>query len=682
MYFKSFKLNNFRKFRTIENVVEFADAESYEKQIKASTDGVNVASTVTLVVGKNNAGKTTIIEALKKLIKPGYKFGVNDFNFDYLSGIALEYQKGIFDRTPILEFEIVIGLDKGKDDYVTNIIPFLTIGGVTATQVSIYVKFELAEDERFFDSIKSAFKSAFEYKEKKDEFNFTYVLRDVIEEHISSYKLNYYNAKGKKIEKFSLNQLIDFVPILVQDVESGTALSSAFNRIVKYRYENIFSADKEKIEDDINDVNKKLTKNIEDKHTRCINAVLKEMISTDSIKINLSADITFKKLMDNLIKYQYVEDKKYVPESQFGLGYSNLMMIIAQLIEYIEKYPESSFNSKINLISIEEPETHMHPQMQELFIQYINDAVNRLLDGKNKHVNSQLLITTHSSHIVNSKIQSGSTFNNINYITEKKGHSVVVSLNDDAVSPKGDDSEKQFKFIKKHIKYGVSEVMFSDALILVEGMTEHAILPYYISLDPELNHRYISIVKIDGAHAYVYEHLLRSLGVPTAIITDLDIKRTSEERNKFVPITNLKDRKTTNKTIQNFYGDENIEGITCPIVCDNIQVFFQDCYDSQYRTSFEESFIAKNKDNDIINSILKELRPRVYKSVLGKKIEYDNNSKQAYRWQRSLSSLKSEFASSVLYKILVEEGERPELPQYIQDALKFIKDSLRREIEC
>ena len=68
MYLKSLKICNFRKFRTSDNVVEFADAESYDKRKNDKTSDVNVASTVTLIVGKNNAGKTTIIEALKKLI--------------------------------------------------------------------------------------------------------------------------------------------------------------------------------------------------------------------------------------------------------------------------------------------------------------------------------------------------------------------------------------------------------------------------------------------------------------------------------------------------------------------------------------------------------------------------------------------------------------------------------------
>ena len=55
----------------------------------------------------------------------------------------------------------------------------------------------------------------------------------------------------------------------------------------------------------------------------------------------------------------------------------------------------------------------MHPQMQELFIKKITEAINELLKGKAKNINSQLLITTHSPHILNSKIHHGCSLNNI-----------------------------------------------------------------------------------------------------------------------------------------------------------------------------------------------------------------------------------------------------------------------------
>ena len=89
---------NFRKFRTIENIIEFADAESYEKQKCDNEVDVNVASTVTVVVGKNNAGKTTIIQALDKLVNHNDRFSVNDFNMDYLKETASDflYEVAIF----------------------------------------------------------------------------------------------------------------------------------------------------------------------------------------------------------------------------------------------------------------------------------------------------------------------------------------------------------------------------------------------------------------------------------------------------------------------------------------------------------------------------------------------------------------------------------------------------------
>lgn len=147
----------------------------------------------------------------------------------------------------------------------------MTIGGVTATEVTISVKFELTEKETFINAVKAAFS-----KEKK-KLNALYELSNVIEDKISLFKINYYNAKGKMVERFRLSQLIEFVPILVTNIESGNALSQAFNRIVKYRYENTFSSDKQQIENELDTINDKLTQNIDASHTKDINASLDKM---------------------------------------------------------------------------------------------------------------------------------------------------------------------------------------------------------------------------------------------------------------------------------------------------------------------------------------------------------------------------------------------------------------------
>jgi putative ATP-dependent endonuclease of OLD family len=90
MYLKSLKIKNFRKFGDKNNIVEFVGS----KDISLKSENINIAPSTTLIVGKNNSGKTTVTEALKKLTGK-IKFQENDFNFIYLSKLLDEYKHGI-----------------------------------------------------------------------------------------------------------------------------------------------------------------------------------------------------------------------------------------------------------------------------------------------------------------------------------------------------------------------------------------------------------------------------------------------------------------------------------------------------------------------------------------------------------------------------------------------------------
>ena len=105
MYLKSVQMTNFRKFGTESNTVEFVDAESYQTQLK-DEGKINVAPTTTLIVGKNNSGKSTVIQALIKLIKYN-KFTSSDFNFQYLKQLLASYSSDK-DNTPSIDFKIIL----------------------------------------------------------------------------------------------------------------------------------------------------------------------------------------------------------------------------------------------------------------------------------------------------------------------------------------------------------------------------------------------------------------------------------------------------------------------------------------------------------------------------------------------------------------------------------------------
>ncbi len=681
MYLKSVQINNFRKFGTDNNVVEFVDSQGYEAY--RNSKKFNIAMTTTLIVGKNNVGKTSIIEVLEKLIGKDKHFKAVDFNFIYLKKLLSSYslKKKEEIELPYMEFMVGIGIDKGTTDLVTNLIPLMLLEDVGKGKLDIKIRYEVEEAEELRDTICKLLE-----KKHSADLLFSKFL-ELLDN--TSYQINYYNKNNQKVD-FKLRDLIELRPIKANNIEGDKCLSKAFNKIVKYRYNVLLEQGQDNLETEIIGINKKLSTTIRTKHTGPINKTLKKIVSDDKMKVLLSADLSFQKLLDNLVKYEYVEKNINIPENQFGLGYTNLMMIIAELIEYMEKYPDDSFNSKINLISIEEPETFMHPQMQELFIKNINDAIITLLESKNKNVNSQLIITTHSSHILNSKIHSGNTFNNINYMTVLNNYANVVNLNDKKITPKSDKPKDDLSFLKKHIKYKVSELFFSDAVILVEGITEYTLLPYYLEENRELNKYYISIFNINGAHGLVYKELLKELGIPALIITDLDIKREKWERgenkedtkNTFLQINSLKNRTTTNKTLKYFNkNNEKIAELKEYIEDDNLCIVYQGKISSYYATSFEEAFILTNYNNKIMNETLKAVKKETYIDIVGEN-SYENNKKYSYKWQCKLSKSKSDFANELLYRIITSEETEsiPKLPKYIQAGLKVLARNLKEGV--
>lgn len=702
MYLKSMKLTNYRKFSTEQNEIEFISSKfiKTDKKLENQNDKdivendspneeageIDVASDTTLIIGKNNAGKTTIITALDTLINHG-KFGINDFNYRYLQQYLNEYE--INDtkiNLPFIECIFTVELEENSDDRISNLIPFMLVEDVNNSELKICVRYEIADA--------SFFKSEMErlFSEEAGEVTFADFLELL---NSTDFETNYYDKNDNKIDiDFKISNLMELQCIKANHLKSDHCLTETFNKIIKYRYEHIFHNEKREVNRKLKEVNSDLSINISKNHTDIIQKVLERLISMERMGVQLSADITFDKLIRDLIKYEYIEDNVNVPEDQFGLGYTNLVMIIAGIIDYIEKYPDSSFNSKINLISIEEPETYMHPQMQELFIKNINEAIKFLLSSKNKDVNSQIIITTHSSHILNSKIHSANTFNNICYLCEKQFNAIAVNLNNKRIMPKENEDEKSegFRFLKKHIKYKVSELFFSDAAIFVEGFAEDIILPYYIEKREKLNRCYISVFNINGAHGFLYKRLVEALGIPVLIVTDLDIKRENEDEDEsesvdkteakkavsYVQIDCLNGKETTNATIIDLKGDSDLSNISTFIEKDNMYLAYQGKINGYYATSFEEAFILNNYDNEVINGILKELKPRIYTSIVGTNPNYEKNIDNSYKWQIKLSNRKGEFASKLLYQIVNEDMEEkiPQLPKYISDGLDWLEQKL------
>ncbi|PSV30103.1 AAA family ATPase [Photobacterium sp. GB-72] len=753
MYLESLTIKNYRKFRSTGNTICFVKPEVIDKSIENDQTRSVIAPSTTLIIGKNNAGKTTIVNALKMLCN-NEQPTASDFNLSYLNELFNKYKEAFEEdpsttfkdlETPNLEFTLKVKVDFNDEDLMTHLAPFISIsekGDGEPISVCIMVKVVLSEESTFKEEVSKIFKtidSEGKELENNQRFEKFYALlskeTSVIQTGGNLYQIAFIDSFGDETEKFSLKKLINIKEIKANRHLKEDVLSSVFNKIVAFQFSH---DDKSRfaLEKSITSINTRISRDVSSKNKN-ISQVLEKVESSNKVDLRLSGNITYDAVMEGLIKYNFMDGEDHIPEDQFGLGYINLLNIIGEIIHFVDSYEDKSHFSHINLLFIEEPEAFMHPQMQEFFIKRIDNAVIKALDIANaaskgdKTLQCQIAITTHSSHIVNSKIHSSNTFNNLNYLTSINKCTKVVNLTDDAVVSSNDsNANEKLNFLKKHIKYKVSELFFSDAIIFVEGITEETLLNYYLEKDQNLSNYYISIFNINGAHGKLYLPLAQKLSIPSLIVTDLDIKRAKCEKNEnhkkgdkcnqcgygiryangaltnsygsrcdmktvfakpsYKQITSLVGRTTTNSTITyiNEKFSENSDAkrlYNIKFVDDgNVYTVFQkDPIEGQYATSLEEALILTNYKNDIINDVIKKCKKDIYNEILN----YDDSRKDlrenliynSYKLQKKLSGSKSDFSNELIFKILSSEysDDLPKLPNYLEDGLKWLVRNLQ-----
>ncbi|KTT10976.1 ATP-dependent endonuclease [Pseudomonas oryzihabitans] len=208
-----------------------------------------------------------------------------------------------------------------------------------------------------------------------------------------------------------------------------------------------------------------------------------------------------------------------LPDSYNGLGFKNLVYMVVELLDLHEQWKaEEDKRAPLHLVFIEEPEAHLHAQIQQVFIR----NVLRLLEDANDHAtffHTQLVVTTHSPHILYER-----GFSPIRYfrrVSDQLAHNTEVR--NLSLFKTGAADTPAREFLQRYLKLTHCDLFFSDAVILVEGNVERLLLPAMIELAAKrLRSSALTILEVGGAFAHRFQELIAFVGLTTLVITDLD----------------------------------------------------------------------------------------------------------------------------------------------------------------
>lgn len=269
-----------------------------------------------------------------------------------------------------------------------------------------------------------------------------------------------------------------------------------------------------------------------------------------------------------ILKYMVDNESNLsLSEEHNGLGYQNLISMAFMLMGYRDAWmrvgkmeetdQKESDIEPIHLVLIEEPEVHLHAQAQQIFI----DKTHELLRdhkalGKEEDFSTQLIITTHSSHIAYKAEFSGLRYFRKHLMAKqtKIPETTVVNLSD-LFGDENDKTQEQ-EFVKRYLRIAHYDLLFADAAIFVEGAAEHILIPQFIQqYSGKLSSRYITLLEVGGAHAHKFKGLIDAIGLTTLIVTDLDSASLDKKSNRWkaVPPKRNQRQETSNSVLRKWH---------------------------------------------------------------------------------------------------------------------------------
>jgi predicted ATP-dependent endonuclease of OLD family len=541
VHLHSYRIRNYRRLRDVH---------------------IELASDISIFVGSNNSGKTSATQVIYAFVSGSKeKFSLYDFSsacwkeFDELGDVPDDTatQPELPSISLDLWFEVA-----ASDLYL--VIPLLPSTAWQGTQVGIRIEFAARNPMELLDRFRAARSDAQTKSaalEKRD--NETYVpwpksLTDYLKnELLKEFEFKYYVLDRARFDSVHVPQAGHKPPLLGKEPGGATVLKSLIrvDNLPAQRHLADPAAGSGSGEGRSEDLSKRLSRfyRLNLKQRQEDHKALRALFDSETGLNEHLADV-FKETLDRLSKLGYPGlnnprleiksalnpatimssqdarvhyvlgdgvDALRLPDTYNGLGFKNLIYMVVEILDLHARWiADKEQRAPLHLIFIEEPEGHLHAQLQQVFIRNVLDLIK---GGKEDGgaFQSQTVVTTHSPHILYER-----GFQPIRYFRRQNiaGEQTTEALN---LSAFYNQNPEDRDFLQRYLKLTHCDLFFADAAILVEGNVERLLLPVMIEKEAvPLRSACLSILEVGGAFAHRFKSLIEFLGLIALVITDLD----------------------------------------------------------------------------------------------------------------------------------------------------------------
>lgn len=468
--------------------------------------------------------------------------------------------------------------------------------------------------------------------------------------------------------------------------------NNLLGRVIKRKIDRANSEDQ--VRSIVDSANRQLLERQEVRDTQTgINDNLNKIIRTNSQNVELHIE-------QNRIEYIVNIIKPFLPYSTAGqdgfiltqnsLGYNNLIYIASILSDIKDCHLDDEVS--VYALLIEEPEAHLHPQLQVNLYNFLKNA--------DDNENSQTFITTHSPTLT-SKIplenlillKDNAAYHVGNCFKERLTENIIRDVVDNRRKLTEKDVVSFRKMIARYFDVTRSQLLFSDGCLFIEGISECQLVETFSRLlGKSLIDHQIEIVDTNGTAFYQFLMLFNSsddtkrLPLKSAFITDQD-QFTDSKENKY----NLKELVKNNYSELNNLRNNINEGDICSRV-KNMEAMANNQKDIKIcsgKKTFEYQICLANVSadkNDTKETWLYELIKKVnasgielvdaYMEKLGdghmSEEEQQNVALLMWKCLPGKAGFAQELNLFLLDKIENEDTRKFNVPSYIEEAINHL----------